>query len=229
MRKRKARARPAKLGKVRVIFKTFGVVVRASPLLCCAMFGLTLLAGVVPVGSIVVTSALLDAIVSAAQAGHITAIMQLPQSVLVLLALLGGFILLTRLTVQLRSIVENLYQKRLTNYIALLITAKASSLDFPFFENPDQQNRMSNASTEASFRPMMIVNQLGAALTSLATLVSVMIVLLLWQPWIVPVVVGAGLITFIVSACRRASGRRGCAWRWHAPPRSARGNICAHC
>ena len=104
--------------------------------------------------------------------------------------------MLGQLIKSLEEIVRNLYQARISNYILLLIAEKTTTLDLTFFENPEFYEILTNASNESSHRPILIVSQLIAAISSLVTLVTLTTTLLLWQAWIVPILFITSLLTF---------------------------------
>jgi ATP-binding cassette subfamily B protein len=117
-----------------------------------------------------------------------------------LLILLALITLASRVMEQARGEVDGLFQRRITNHVKMLIAEKASSLDLAFFENVELQNQLSVATTEATFRPMLIMNQLNQAVAACITLVSTLLIIVLWRAWIVPVVLGAEIVNFVFLA-----------------------------
>lgn len=159
---------------------------------------LTVLMGLLPLASMVVGSALLNVIAAMLVASH--ASKTLPIGLIALLALEGALNLIGRVLSQLRIALGSLYQKRMSNYTSEAIARTASSLDFPYFENPEFFNRLSNAMAEASYRPAQVVNQATQLGSSAVTLVSVTVVLLFWHAWILPIVALFSLTRYIVGA-----------------------------
>ncbi|GAB4191583.1 MAG: ABC transporter ATP-binding protein [Roseiflexaceae bacterium] len=172
------------------------LVWRASPPLFLALLALTLLAGLLPVGSMFVSARLLDAVIATAQDGGGT----LPGPLLVLVGLFGVLHVGSQLLNRMNNVVQGIYQKRVENYVQLMLVEKASTLDLAFFENPQFYNQLTNASNEASFRPVMIVTQLMQLGMLATTLISVVVVLLFWQPWVVPVILMASMLLFRTAA-----------------------------
>ncbi len=170
------------------------LVWRASPRLFMALLVLTLLSGLVPIGTMFVSARLLDAVIAAAQDGAV------PQALLMLVGMFGALHVGSQVLNRMNSAVQGIYQKRVENYVQQMLVDKAGALDLAFFENPVFYNQLTNASNEASFRPVMILTQLIQLGTLVTTLLSVVVVLLLWQPWVVPVIVIASALLFRTAA-----------------------------
>jgi ATP-binding cassette subfamily B protein len=171
---------------------------RVSPRLLLSLIALTLLSGLLPAATIFVNAQLIETLATAVQQTQPVAI--LTNSFVVLLVLLGVVNVVGQLLTRLQSAVENLYRVRVADHIRLLIAEKSASLDLPFFEDPEFYNDLELATTEASFRPSAIVSQAMVVVSTLTTLLSVSVILLLWQPWIPPVIVLVSLGIFWVSA-----------------------------
>lgn len=189
------------LQKQRNIFQTirflFAIAWKASPFLLLTLLLITAFIGIVPIVSIGLGASLLNIIANIILANqHATAI---PSTVVILALLIGGVSLLSQLIFQIQNTVSNLYQTKLTNIIQRRIAEKASALDLSFFEDPDLQNKMNNASSQASFRPMEIITQSMVAISTVITFLSVSIVLAFWHIWLVPLLLGPSLLLFWVS------------------------------
>lgn len=174
-----------------------GLVWRASPPLFITLLFLTLISGLLPAANLFVNSALIETLVQAVQAPQASE--PLSAQLIVLLIMLGGLSLLANFQKHLTDAVQNLYQVRVANFVRLMVTEKAALMDLAFFENPEFHNMMRNASNEASFRPILIVQQLMILSSTLITLISLAGVVLLWQAWIVPVIIVSALATLWVS------------------------------
>lgn len=180
-----------------MMLSLFNLVWKASPFLLLVLLLITVLMGFIPVVSIALSSLLLNTIASAFLASqHDSAI---PFTVLLLALLIGGISLLSQITSQAQSAVSTLYQTKLTNVIQRRIAEKASSLDLSFFEDPDLQNRMTNASGQASYRPMEIITQSTMAISALITFLSVSAVIAFWHVWIIPVLLCSPILFFWVN------------------------------
>lgn len=185
------------LGSLAMLRALVALVWRASPRFFVCLLVLTVLSGLTPLALMLVSARLLDSLVVALQAPQPVALLS---SIVPWLVLLGGVRLMDQLLARLRGAIEGLHQTLVTNHVRLLITSRAAALDLAFFENPEFHNQLSNALGEASYRPLVIVTQLLTLVASLTSLVSVTVLLLLWQPWIVPLILLCALVLFAVTA-----------------------------
>lgn len=158
---------------------------------------MTLVLGVTPVALIYLSSGLLDAITRLSPEGRSRS---LPTEVVVLLALLIGGNLVSQLLQRVLLVVRELFAARFANRVQWLIAQKAASVDLAQFEEATFHNSLRTAAEEASFRPVMVVDTLLSVLATLVTLASVSLVLLLWQPWAVPLLLAASCATLWASA-----------------------------
>lgn len=172
------------------------LVWQASPKFFVGLLFLTLITGIAPVLSIIIASNLIDMIVGMITAENST----LPDMLTWLLVLYGGVVLAEQLGIRLRAAMERLYQVRVTNHIQLLIAEHAASLDLAFFENPDFHNKLRNAATEASYRPLAIITQLMSIISGFITMISMMIILFAWKVWVVPLIFVSALVMFFIAA-----------------------------
>ncbi len=191
----------SKGGTLRDYFNTvrplIGLAWKASPRFLVVSFGLTLLIGLLPTANIFITSALLEALVQATRRTDVNSL--LPTNFVLLLVLLAGASLLTQILQRLSSVVQHLHQTHVINYIERLIAEKAVAIDLAHFENPTFHNQMRTAANDASYVPLMFVNQLMQTASMLVTVISLATILIIWQPWIVPVLIVTSLITLGVS------------------------------
>lgn len=190
----------SRMMRLRLWFSSTGALVRlvwrASPPLFIALLLLTLVASLCPPASLLVSARLIDLLVRTLAGPSSTA---LPSTLLLWLAAFAAIGVLEQAVSRLRGNVERLYQVRVRNHIQLLIAEKAASLDLAFFENPTFHDMLRNAASEATYRPLMIVTGLLTTAAQLITIGSLVTILLLWQPWVVPVSIAAALGMFWMS------------------------------
>ena len=170
---------------------------RSSRILLLILIVLTILTGLIPPANLFLISALIDGVVLFVQDTQMFT--SLPRDLLFLLVLMAIVNASGQIFSGVRSAIQGVYQKRVSNTVSIMIAEKASSLDLAFFENPEFHNILSNASSEASHRPMTIVTELLIIGSNIVTLCSMIIILLSWQAWIVPLVLLFSLIRFWAS------------------------------
>lgn len=175
----------------------FHVLWKANLFFFISLLILALLSGTLSPLTLLINATLLDLIVRSVSAP--SAIPGLTEQIVFQLLLFAGITLGGQLLARLRRYIEDVYQKKVTHFISLLIAEKASQLDLAFFENPAFHNRLSNASNEASFRPITILSQLLTLCSTGISVIGVSVLLFQWQPWIVLLVILVSSIRYLLT------------------------------
>lgn len=170
---------------------------QAGPHLVLSSAGLAVVGGVLPVADIVIVSELLQTLVNAGHsAGGSRAAVPHFLMLVVLLALVS---LASQVSGNVAQLTLQLQGTRIANRVQSLIAEKAASVDLSSFENRAFQDDMRTVTNEARYRPGQMVNQLMGSVSTLATLVSLGIILLLWHPWVIGTLLLASAATLWVS------------------------------
>jgi ATP-binding cassette subfamily B protein len=172
---------------------------RAGPHLMVSSAGLAVVGGVLPAADIVIVSALLQTLVNAghpAGAGGSHAASHFVLLV-VLLALVG---LVSQVSQRLGALTAQLQGARIANRVQSLIADKAASVDLASFEDRAFQDDMRTVTNEARYRPSLMIQQLLTSVTTVATLVSLSVILIVWHAWVVATLLAASAATLWVSA-----------------------------
>ncbi len=156
---------------------------------------LTLLAAVLPAAQAWVGKLIIDAILEAvalklasgAGLGHVA-----PYLVLEL-----GLILTGSVISQVRSLSDRVLQSQLTNHINSQIIHKAISLDLQFFEDPVFYDTLQNARRQADTSALNIVNATLQMAQQVITLISLIVLLLRFSPWLAVIVFVAAVPAFL--------------------------------
>ncbi len=217
-RKRKAslsaKQRVKYLANFRLLLK---LVWQVSPGALLGLVILTIFNGLLPLGTLAVSSLLLDTLVRTISTSPVVEFYD-PKILPLLISYLGILAALTALGQILQRIGnswQSLYQIRVGHYLQHLIADKAASLDLACFENPQFHNLLLTTSSQATHRPVMMILQLLSLLSSLTVMLSLMTVLFFWQWWVVPLIILTALVVFKVSArfatlrARMTQGRAG--------------------
>jgi ATP-binding cassette, subfamily B, bacterial len=165
---------------------------RAQARYFIALLVFTALSGILPTLSIWSNAALID-----------TLTQTLPDRLLErglfwLLLLYAGIRLTEQLINPFRSTLEDLYQKRFSQFLQLLITKKAATLDLAKFEDPEFHNHLRQASEQAAYRPYQMINQSMMAFSAVFSLLSLLVIS--WQHlWIFPVLLLSSFLLFRVN------------------------------
>ncbi|MHB1132357.1 MAG: ABC transporter ATP-binding protein [Chloroflexota bacterium] len=175
--------------------EAFRLVWAASRRAALAGVGLTLVAAVLPAAQAWVGKLIIDAIVSAVSLG-------LEQTaglwyVAPYLALEFALLLIGSVTGQVRSLSDRILQSQLTNHVNSLIIRKAINLDLRFFEDPVFYDTLQNARRQADVSALNIVNSTLQMVQQLITLVSLVLLMVQFSPWLAVIVFVSAVPAFL--------------------------------
>jgi len=108
-----------------------------------------------------------------------------------------GLITLTFVVGQIRSFAEHTINAQLSHYIATQMMRKSIELDMHYFEDPTFYDSLQNARRQAEFRAMALVTGVFAIAQQFVTLVSFVVLIIHFQPWIALILFGATIPAFI--------------------------------
>lgn len=106
-------------------------------------------------------------------------------------------ITLTFVIGQVRSFAEHTINAQLSHYIATQMMHKSISLDMQYFEDPAFYDSLQNARRQAEFRAMALVTGVFAIAQQFVTLVSFVVLIIHFQPWIALILFGATIPAFV--------------------------------
>ncbi len=156
---------------------------------------LTLIAAVMPAAQAWVGKLIIDAIVTAAGEGKQA--MDGLRFVAPYLAMEFGLVLVSSLTSQMRSLFDRIIQSQLTNLVNSMIIRKAINLDLQFFENPIFYDTLQNARRQADTSALNIVNSTLQMMQQVITLVSLIVLLVRFSPWLAVIVFLSAIPSFL--------------------------------
>lgn len=173
---------------------------QASPTLLLCLVVLTVLTGTIPPIVIQINAKLLSLLaVNLAKPMAFDLSIAMESAVVFLLQLaavqIGGQVLTS-----LKQSLQTIYQGKVVMVIGLRLVEHASRLDLAFFDDPDFHNQLANASNEASFRPVMILDQLLSMGSSLITVGWVTVLIWQWHSWVVLIVVLIAVLRYGLGA-----------------------------
>jgi ATP-binding cassette subfamily B protein len=175
--------------------EAFRLVWSASRLAALVGLSLTLIAAFLPAAQAWVGKLIIDAIVSAADQGMEAAAGL--RFVLPYLALEFVLILVGSLVSQVRSLFDRILQSQLTNHVNTLIFRQANRLDLQFFEDPIFYDTLQNARRQADSSALNIVNAILQMVQQVITLISLVVLLLRFSPWLAVIVFLAAFPSFL--------------------------------
>ena len=164
-----------------------------QPFFTLMMALLSLLRGITPTLSILVTRFLIDSVVSAIRT-HVTTM------VWVFVGLQLAVALLDRLLSTLSNIVQQLLQDRVSSRVQILILEKANTLDLAFFEDSEFYDKLRHAAEEANYKPVTMISQTFDLGRTLVTLFSMLFLLLQLAWWLALIAIVVPIPAFIANS-----------------------------
>lgn len=175
--------------------EAFRLVWSSSPRSAMAGIALTVVAAVMPAAQAWVGKLIIDSILTAINQNLLP--MDGLRFVLPYLVLEFVLVLISSLTSQVRSLFDRILQSQLTNHVNSLIIRKAISLDLQFFENPVFYDTLQNARRQADISALNIVNSTLQIIQQIITLVSLIILLIRFSPWLAVLVFVSAIPSFL--------------------------------
>src|SRR6185436_1485214 len=142
---------------------------------------LLLVEGVIPVGLVYLTKLLVDTLVATTKNGSAW-----PQvrSVLIVVVSLAGLTLLAEVVRKAIVWIRTVQAELVQDHINDLIHTKSIAADLAFYEFPDYYDHLHRARSEATFRPVALMENLGSLFQSGITLVAMGAILIPLGPWL---------------------------------------------
>jgi ATP-binding cassette, subfamily B, bacterial len=157
--------------------------------------GLTMVAAVLPAAQAWAGKLIIDAIVSSINQGMQP--MDGLRYVAPYLTLEFGLVLTGSLTSQVRSLIDRILNSQLTIHVNSMIIQKAINLDLQFFENPIFYDTLQNARRQADVSALNIVNSTLQMVQQVITLISVVVLLIRFSPWLAVIVFVSAIPSFL--------------------------------
>jgi ATP-binding cassette subfamily B protein len=175
--------------------EAFRLVWKAGKNEALLAFGLTPLSALIPAAQAWVGKLIVDAIVSATNQN--IPIADGFKLVTPFLLMELGLVLFSSILNQLSSFSNQNLGMMLGNYVNTLIIEKANRLDLQFFEDPVFYDLLQNARRQADRATLSIVNASLQVAQQAITLISVIVLLIRYSPWLALVVILAAIPNFI--------------------------------
>jgi ABC-type multidrug transport system fused ATPase/permease subunit len=200
------------LGVLGYTRRAVDLVTRTSRGLTLALFGFTLLAGLVPAAIAWVGKGLVDAVVAASEAAGEPTLVRVA---LLWVAAEAALVLLLAGFQRALSVTDALLRARLGHRVNVLILEKALQLDLVHFEDATLYDRMTQARREASSRPLALVRKSFGLLQNAISLTTYGALLLGFSPLAVLALALAALPSFLAET--RFAGEAFRLFKWRTP------------
>ncbi len=138
--------------------------------------------GVLPLASVYLSRVVVNQILLVLGQG---ANWQQAQMLLIPVLLVGGVMALTEVLRGLSGWVRTVLAELVRDHITELVQRQSATIDFAFYESPAYYDRLYRVRTDASFRPLMLLENVGTLLQSSITLIAMLGVLIplgFWLP-----------------------------------------------
>ncbi|WPC43326.1 ABC transporter ATP-binding protein [Clostridium sp. JS66] len=114
---------------------------------------------------------------------------------------------------------DSMFQNLLNYNLNTIIMEKANSLNLADFENSSVYDKLTRAQNEVSFRPYQIFSSIISMISGVVTLMSSLLILLLWKSWIVLLLIFIPLVSSIYTL---KIGQMEFLIHWNRAPRERR-------
>lgn len=175
--------------------RALGLVWQVARPWTIAWFGLLLLQGLLPASTVYLAKLIVDGVVTTLKKGG-----SWPEvkSVLILVAILAGVMLLMEVVRSAIGLVRTVQAELLEDHINGLIHAKSVEIDLAFYEFPDYYDHLHRARSEASYRPVALLENLGSLFQNGITLIAMGAILIPLGPWLSIALIISTLPAFFV-------------------------------
>jgi ATP-binding cassette, subfamily B, bacterial len=157
------------------------LVWRAAGAWTAASFVILVIQGLLPAGTVYLTKLVVDAVATVIGGG---VSWEGVQHVLVPGALMGLLMLSQQGLERLNAYVNLAQSEIVQDYIKTLIHEQAGTLDLGFFESTEYYDLLSQANSQASSKPLQLINSLGSILQHAITLAAIAALLVPYGIWL---------------------------------------------
>ncbi len=168
------------LAQLRYVPRALDLVWRSAPNWTVAWVVVLALRGLLPACTVFLTRGLVDHLVALRGASERIG------PVLLYGGMMAAVLLLMELTRSMASLVRTAQSERVSDHITGMIHQKSIETDFAFWESADYYDHLHRARDEARYRPLALLESLGATMQNAVTLVAMAAVLLPYGPWLPP-------------------------------------------
>jgi ATP-binding cassette, subfamily B, bacterial len=167
----------------------------ASPFWTAVWAALLVVQGLLPVSSVYLTRPLVNRVMAAIRAGGSW---QTVRPALLTGVLIGGIALVSELLRSALVWVRTHQSELAQDHITGLIHGKSAEVDLAFYDSPEFYDRLHRARSEASYRPVQLLESLSGVLQNSVTLAAMLAVLIPFGLWLPLALLGGTLPALFV-------------------------------
>ena len=146
-----------------------------------AWVALLILQGLLPVVTVYLTRLLVDSLVAAVNAGGSW---ETIRPALLYIGVMAGVALLTELLYGISDWIHTAQSEFIQDYITGLIHDKSASVDLAFYESSEYYDHLHRARSDATSRPLALLESSGSLLQNGITFLAMAAVLIPYSPWL---------------------------------------------
>ena len=161
--------------------RALGLVWAASRGWTVVWVALLVVQGLLPAASVYLTRALVNSLVVVVSSGGDPATLA---PALLLALLMGLVMLLTQMLSSITTWVRTIQGELVRDYITSLVHRQSARLDMAFYDSPDYYDHLHRARSEASQRPVSLLESLGGLFQTSITLAAMAAILLPYGAWL---------------------------------------------
>jgi len=165
----------------RNVWRAWLLVYRAAPLWTIGWIALALLQGFVPVVTVYLTRPLVNSLVATINSGGAQALLY---QTLLLAVLYGALLVAIELFQVAAGWIRTGLAEIVQDHTKRLIHTKSAAVDLAFYHSPEYYDRLYRAGTDASTRPLALLESTGSLLQNALTLVGIAALLAPYGAWI---------------------------------------------
>lgn len=165
--------------------RVLNLIWRATSFWMVAWLALLIVSGLLPTLTVNLTRSFVDGLAGLIQSGSMSVIHWDKIAPTAVLAVgLGLLMLFGQVTQSLSSWLNLGMSEKVGVYISDIIHEKSSQIDFSFFDKPANYDRLRRAQAEATYRPMVVLGNIGTLIQSGITLIGLAAILLPYGLWL---------------------------------------------
>jgi len=181
--------------KLSYFHRVFGLIWTASRGWTVAWLLLLTVQGLTPVALVYLTRPLVDGLAGTVGRGTSWEKMQ---PVLLVALCMGAILLLVELLKVCQEWIGTLQSELIQDHIVNLVHSQSTSVDLAFYEIPDYYDHLFRARTDASSRPLALLESSGSLVQNSITLLAMAAVLMPYGTWLPPALLVSTLPAFYV-------------------------------
>lgn len=185
------------IAQTRYLLRTCQLIWTSAPGWSVVWLAVLVVLGVLPAVSVALTKALVDSLTAGLKGGISSPAVH---SALLYGGLIVGITLLTELVVSALEWIRTMQAELMQDHISERVHQKSVEVDLAFYESPDYYDSLYRARDDASTRPALLLEHLGAVIQGSITVIILTGLVIRYSPWMILAMALSVLPAFFVVA-----------------------------